>query len=181
MIHKKHYTCHYSSVVLLTVYNILSINFENILFYCNHILQIVMLLIFVALKRTYSFLLFDCSISVPSSPPSALYLTAKTSTSITASWQIPPPCTRNGEITGFKFFYKKKDSAGSATMVPINSGATLTKDVTGLDKYTEYEFQVLAFTSIGDGPETPANVKRTLQDGKMCNMCTRHASKSPHL
>ena len=53
LVHKKHYTCtlscHYFSVVLLTVYNIVLINFENIFFYCNHILQIVMLLIFVAL------------------------------------------------------------------------------------------------------------------------------------
>ena len=63
-------------------------------------------------------------------------------------------------------FYKKNDSAGSATMVPINSAATLTKIVTGLDEYTKYEFQVLAFTSVGDGPKSSPTVKRTLQDGK---------------
>ena len=51
-------------------------------------------------------------------------------------------------------------------MVPVTSEATLTKDVTGLDKYTEYEFQVLAFTSVGDGPKSSPKVKRTLQDGK---------------
>ena len=51
-------------------------------------------------------------------------------------------------------------------MVPINSTATLTKNVTGLAKYTEYEFQVLAFTSVGDGPKSSPIVKRTLQDGK---------------
>ena len=129
-----------------------------------------MLLTFVALKRTYSFLLINCSISVPSSPPSAFSLTAKTSTSITASWQLPQ-CARNGIITGFKLFYKKKDSAELAIMVPINSGGTLTKDVTGLDKYTEYEFQVLAYTSVGDGPNSSVEVERTLQDGKMSNMC----------
>ena len=51
-------------------------------------------------------------------------------------------------------------------MVPINSGSILSKDVTGLDKYTEYEFQVLAFTSVGDGPKSSSKVKRTLKDGK---------------
>ena len=66
-------------------------------------------------------------------------------------------------------FYKKNDSAGPATMVPINSGAILTKEVTGLDKYTEYEFQVLAFTSVGDGPNSSVEVERTRQDGKICN------------
>ena len=125
-----------------------------------------MLLIFVVLKSTYSFVLFNLSIAVPSGPPSAFSLTAKTSTSITASWQLPPPCTRNGEITGFKLFYNKKDSAGSATIVPVMSGATLTKNVTGLDMFTDYKFQVLAFTSVGDGTNSSAKVKRTLQDGK---------------
>ena len=66
-------------------------------------------------------------------------------------------------------------------MVPINSGSTLTKDVTGLDKYTEYEFQVLAFTSVGDGPKSPAKVNRTLQDGKLCIIYAGHVSISLHL
>ena len=51
-------------------------------------------------------------------------------------------------------------------MVSINSGGTLTKDVTGLDKYTEYEFEVLAFTSVGDGPKSSVKVERTKEDGK---------------
>ena len=50
-------------------------------------------------------------------------------------------------------------------MVPINSRGTLTKEVAGLDKYTEYEFQVLAFTSVGDGPKSSVKVERTKEDG----------------
>ena len=42
--------------------------------------------------------------------------------------------------------------------------------VTGLDKYTEYEFQVLAFTSVGDGPKSLAEVARTKEDGKKCKL-----------
>ena len=66
-------------------------------------------------------------------------------------------------------------------METINSSATLTKEVTGLRKYTEYEFQVLAFTSVGDGPNSSVEVERTRQDGKICNMCTVHACKSVRL
>ena len=121
------------------------------------------------------------SIAVPSRPPSSFSLTVISSTSIRASWQLPPADSQNGIITGFKLFYKENDSAGSATMVPINSGGTLTKDVTGLNKYTEYEFQVLAFTSVGDGPKSSTKVNRTLQDGKICNMCTVNVCKSIHL
>ena len=92
-------------------------------------------------------------------------MTAKTSTSITASWQLPPADFQNGIITGFKLFYKKKYSGGPATTIRINSGSTLSRDVTGLDKYTEYEFQVLAFTSVGDGPKSSVKVERTGEDG----------------
>ena len=106
------------------------------------------------------------SISVPSSPPSSFSLTASSSTSIRASWKLPPADSQNGIITGFKLFYKKNDSAGAPVTMHINNGTTYIGDVTGLDKYTEYEFQVLAFTSVGDGPKSSPIVERTLQDGK---------------
>jgi hypothetical protein len=107
-----------------------------------------------------------CSIAAPSKAPSGFTVTATSSTSITASWQLPPADSRNGIITGFKLVYKKKGSAGSPTIESINSGSTLTKVLTGLDKYTEYEFQVLAFTSVGDGPKSSLETMRTMEDGK---------------
>ena len=105
-------------------------------------------------------------ISVPSQPPAAFKLTASSSTSITASWQLPPVFARHGRnITGFKLFYKKKGSGGSATTLTISKGSTLSRNVTWLDKYTEYEFKVLAFTSDGDGPKSAVEVERTKEDG----------------
>ena len=59
-------------------------------------------------------------------------------------------------------------------MVPINSGSTFTKDVTGLDKYTEYEFEVLAFTSAGDGPNSSVKVERTMEDGNIIFLLMIH-------
>ena len=51
-------------------------------------------------------------------------------------------------------------------MLPINNGTSRTKDVTGLNKYTEYEFQILAFTSVGDGPKSSVALKKTKEDGE---------------
>ena len=48
----------------------------------------------------------------------------------------------------------------------INSSSIQTKVVTGLDKYTEYEFQVLAFISVGDGPKSSVVSVTTTEDGK---------------
>ena len=106
------------------------------------------------------------SIAVPSQAPTSFTVAAQTSTSISASWQLPPEDSRNGIIKGFKLFYKKKGFAGSAITVLINDRNTLTKTVTGLLKYTEYELQVLAFTSVGDGTKSFVNTVRTNEDGK---------------
>ena len=116
-----------------------------------------------------------CSIVAPSAAPDGFSVTAKTSTSITASWQLPPEDDRNGIISGFKLFYKKKGSSGSAKELTINSGSTLTKVVPGLDEYTEYEFQVLAYTSIGNGPKSSIEHERTKEDGKRLEKPAPHS------
>ena len=50
-------------------------------------------------------------------------------------------------------------------METINDGRTFLGVINGLDKYTEYEFQVLAFTYHGDGPKSSVVVERTMEDG----------------
>ena len=94
-------------------------------------------------------------------------MTANNSTSITASWQLPPADSRNGVITGFKLFFKKRGSAGFPAALTMSNGQIRFKHVTGLDKYSEYEFQVLAFTSTGDGPRSAVAVERTMEDGSV--------------
>ena len=105
-------------------------------------------------------------ISVPLQAPSDFTVVASTSTSITASWQLPPEIARHGNITGFKLFYKKKDSAGPQLTLIISGGGNRIKEVTGLAKFTEYAFQLLAFNSAGDGPKSSIKVERTKEDGK---------------
>ena len=110
-------------------------------------------------------LYFYIFISVPSQPPTAFKLTATSSTSIVASWQLPPVYARHSAITGFKLFYTKKGSGLSVTTLTISGESSFSRNVTGLDKYTEYEFQVLAFSSDGDGPKSSVEVERTMEDG----------------
>ena len=93
-------------------------------------------------------------------------MTASSSTSITASWQLPPADSRNGIIIGFKLFYKKKGSIELPTSLTISNGTRRSKIVSGLDEYAEYEFQVLAFTYVGDGAKSSVKVERTNEDGK---------------
>ena len=58
-------------------------------------------------------------------------------------------------------FYKQNGSIKSPTIFLFENPLILSKTVTGLDESTEYEFQVLAYTSVGDGPKGPVVVART--------------------
>jgi len=76
-----------------------------------------------------------------------------TSTSVRASWQLPIAAFMSGIITGFKLLYRNTSSAAedNLTVITIRDNSTLSMDVTGLGKFTEYEFQMLAFSFTGNG------------------------------
>ena len=94
-------------------------------------------------------------------------MTASNSTSITASWELPPADSRNGIITGFKLFYRQKHS-GNQSKLNISNASIRAKTVRELMKFTEYEFQLLAYTSVGDGPNSSVQFAKTMEDGKWC-------------
>ncbi len=119
----------------------------------------------LSLEKSLLTIIFHFLFPVPSLAPSVFTVAASNSTSITASWQLPPKYARHGIITGFKLFYKKKDSADSP-IVLTNNVTSLARTITGLEKYTEYEFQVLAINSNGDGRKSSVKVTRTKEDGK---------------
>ena len=54
----------------------------------------------------------------------------------------------------------------SLTIVLVNGGSIRTKVVSGLDEYTEYQFLVLAYTFVGDGPNSSVKHETTMEDGK---------------
>ena len=95
-------------------------------------------------------------------------MTPLSSTSVRASWQLPPVDSRHGIITGFKLLYKRKSQAAdSPTILTIKNNSTLARNVTGLHKYTEYEFQVLAYSDVGNGPKSSVVLVTTNEDGKV--------------
>ena len=111
---------------------------------------------------------FDISpFLVPSKAPQNFSVSANSSTSIIASWQLPPADSRNGIIKGFRLFYKRNDSVGVPTVLNIDGEGSVTRVVSNLQKYMVYDFQVLAFTSVGNGTKSSTIVERTKEDGKI--------------
>ncbi|XP_068675665.1 cell adhesion molecule DSCAML1-like [Montipora foliosa] len=101
---------------------------------------------------------------VPSNAPSRFMVTASNSTSITASWQLPPADSRNGIITGFKLFYRQKRFDNQPKLLNISNASIREETVRELMKFTEYEFQLLAYTSVGDGPNSSVQFATTMED-----------------
>ncbi|KAG9354086.1 hypothetical protein JZ751_012210 [Albula glossodonta] len=98
---------------------------------------------------------------VPSAPPQNISLEVVYSRSIKVSWQPPPSNTQNGFITGYKIRHRKTGRRGDQETIEPNNFWYL---FTGLEKGSQYSFQVAAMTVNGTGPasewytaETPEN------------------------
>uniref|UniRef100_A0A8C2SJ76 Netrin receptor DCC n=1 Tax=Capra hircus TaxID=9925 RepID=A0A8C2SJ76_CAPHI len=94
-------------------------------------------------------------------PPQNVSLEVVNSRSIKVSWLPPPSGTQNGFITGYKIRHRKTTRRGEMETLEPNNLWYL---FTGLEKGSQYSFQVSAMTVNGTGPpsnwftaETPEN------------------------
>lgn len=88
---------------------------------------------------------------VPSEAPQDITARNTSATSILVEWGSVRASKRNGIVRGYKVSYTKN---GETETIELNDGNAKKLEVTGLDVYTEYSVKVLAFTSVGDGPES---------------------------
>ena len=98
----------------------------------------------------------------PSQSPRNFSVSPLSSTSVLASWQLPPA----GTLQGAKLLYKITDTEDPFTAITIVNNSTLNTSITGLGKFTEYEFHLLVLTVNGYRPVSPVKVVRTSEDGK---------------
>ena len=99
----------------------------------------------------------------PSDPPQQVTLGDVTSTSIKVTWAPVKFEDQNGIIKGYKVIYRALPNGTNVTKV-VDTENALT--IGGLNEFTNYSIRVLAFTAIGDGPLSVAQVKQTLEDSK---------------
>ena len=65
-------------------------------------------------------------------------------------------------------FINRKESGDKpdVQLMDVSQTSVYTKTVTGLQESTEYELQVLAYTSSGDGPKSFVHIVKTKEVGK---------------
>nr|XP_040576477.1 Down syndrome cell adhesion molecule-like protein Dscam2 isoform X20 [Lepeophtheirus salmonis] len=100
----------------------------------------------------------------PTEPPQDIDLVTLSSQSIKVTWSSPPLASAHGIIKGYKVIYGPSkvwyDPSSHATKISSDMQAELT----GLQRYTNYSIQVLAFTNGGDGTKTEVFTTTTEQD-----------------
>ncbi|KAJ8356844.1 hypothetical protein SKAU_G00196380 [Synaphobranchus kaupii] len=102
----------------------------------------------------------------PSAPPQDIKCTSPSSTSLLVSWHPPPAESQNGALAGYVVRYQVVgEEDGTETMekpaVPPTSGQVLLQE---LEKWTQYQVTLAAFTTKGPGPESQPILCRTDED-----------------
>ncbi|XP_028409028.1 uncharacterized protein LOC114531613 isoform X2 [Dendronephthya gigantea] len=100
---------------------------------------------------------------VPVIPPVNIMWRNLSSTSLNVSWNPPPPHLCNGIITGYNVSVWKRSEPQDVTNHTLSASEQV-KLFEGLEKWTFYCGQIVAFTRIGEGPRSPVECIRTFED-----------------
>ena len=119
-------------------------------------------------KITYHDIIF--LLLEPNSSPGEVAATAASSKNISVSWNPVTPDDRNGIIKGYIVNYQALPGGDiipkfrNITSAQQNEKQTVILE--DLNEFTNYSITVLAFTIIGNGQASSAQVVETLEDSK---------------
>ncbi|XP_071827139.1 macrophage mannose receptor 1-like isoform X2 [Apostichopus japonicus] len=97
----------------------------------------------------------------PTAPPTNLHVNPMTPTSALVTWEDPPQSShQNHDVAGYKIIYRQTEGDDNATIGDVTDGAIYFYEATGLSPGSDYQFNILAYTTEGDGPTmvTPINI-----------------------
>ncbi|XP_016105982.1 Down syndrome cell adhesion molecule-like [Sinocyclocheilus grahami] len=101
---------------------------------------------------------------VPSRAPEKVVATAASPESISLYWQTPSREALNGVLQGFRIIYWANLLDGELGEIRNVTTQKAQLELEGLEKYTNYSIQVLAFTRAGDGVRSDQIYIRTKED-----------------
>ncbi|XP_023669556.2 cell adhesion molecule DSCAM isoform X1 [Paramormyrops kingsleyae] len=101
---------------------------------------------------------------VPSRPPESVLAAATSPETISLSWSTPAKEALNGILQGFRVIYWANLPDGELGEIRNVTTSQPSLELDGLEKYTNYSIQVLAFTRAGDGVRSEQIFTRTKED-----------------
>ncbi|GAB1300473.1 Down syndrome cell adhesion molecule homolog [Apodemus speciosus] len=115
---------------------------------------------------------------VPSYPPENVQAIATSPESISISWSTLSKEALNGILQGFRVIYWANLIDGELGEIKNVTTTQPSLELDGLEKYTNYSIQVLAFTRAGDGVRSEQIFTRTKEDGPPAGVKAAAASAS---
>ena len=88
---------------------------------------------------------------VPDRPPRKISALSLDKNSVQLNWRPVSPEHTSGMVLGYRVFYNEVHNASRAASIKLAAGETRLT-IGGLRPNTNYSFQILAFTSKGNGP-----------------------------
>ncbi|XP_075449826.1 cell adhesion molecule DSCAM isoform X2 [Ascaphus truei] len=101
---------------------------------------------------------------VPSRPPENVQAAATSPETISIAWTTPSKEALNGILQGFRVIYWANLLDGELGEIRNVTTTQPLLELDGLEKYTNYSIQVLAFTQAGDGVRSEQIFTRTKED-----------------
>nr|XP_045601913.1 protein sidekick-like isoform X1 [Procambarus clarkii] len=110
--------------------------------------------------------------AVPTGNPKNVKSEALSSTEVKISWEQPEEQDKNGELLGYKIFYRSEKDPEGSEEIEVVGASTTSYELLYLDMYTRYVITILCFNPAGDGPKSEPVYARTLQDlpGPVANL-----------
>ena len=113
----------------------------------------------------YTCILFHFSTTVPGGPPSNTTGMTLNSTHVYLTWDPPPADQINGIIQGYRINITELDTGEMSQYTAEDTEASIGP----LHPHYNYNFSIVAFTSVGHGPTTFV-VVRTAEAGILYNI-----------
>ncbi len=102
--------------------------------------------------------------SVPSAAPRNLTAANTSSRSILLQWKPVAYEYADGVIRGHKAFWRLANSSEPWERMYVNGTHNTSVEIKNLEKFKDYEFRILAFTSVGESVKTHTVIARTDED-----------------
>ncbi len=90
---------------------------------------------------------------------------AVSSTVISVTWEEVPAIDQNGNITHYEVMYNGEFDVMNRSN--FTDGNIRIFNITGLDEFANYNISVRAYTSVGPGPYSRAEMEITEEDGEV--------------
>ena len=94
--------------------------------------------------------------------------TANSSTTIVIMWHEVPPIDQNGIITMYEVINTPSETFGGAIGTRTTNVTELSLILMDLEENVNYSISVIAYTSLGPGPNSDPVKILTNEDGRYC-------------